>query len=202
MSFTIPNTVTDLKTNLGLGTAAEIDVGTGASEIVLLDSEGKLPAVDASQLTNINQGNFNNPAFQYSSDTDTNGSGAWTNLNALGCTTEDFDTSSGDYNTSNGHFTPTTAGYYVFYAHAAAGAGTDGNLRYQGLRFIKNDVVTFESWTNEKSYDARRVYTNGIYITYMNGTSDYCYWQSVQVHHTGTPNYFANQCWFGGFRLG
>jgi hypothetical protein len=41
------------RTNLGLGTSAVIDVGTGASQIVQLDGSSRLPAVDGSQLTNL-----------------------------------------------------------------------------------------------------------------------------------------------------
>jgi hypothetical protein len=39
-----------------LGTAAALDVGTGADNIVQLDGTGKLPAVDGSQLTNLPAG--------------------------------------------------------------------------------------------------------------------------------------------------
>ena len=42
------------RTSLGLGTAATQDVGTSANNVVQLDGTGKLPAVDGSQLTNIN----------------------------------------------------------------------------------------------------------------------------------------------------
>jgi hypothetical protein len=41
------------RTNLGLGSAALFNVGTGASQVVQLDGTGKLPAVDGSQLTNV-----------------------------------------------------------------------------------------------------------------------------------------------------
>ncbi len=42
------------RTNLGLGTAATLDFGTGNGQLVRLDTvTGKLPAVDGSQLTNI-----------------------------------------------------------------------------------------------------------------------------------------------------
>jgi hypothetical protein len=44
---------TTSRTNLGLGTAAILDVGTTASKIVQLDGSAKLPAVDGSQLTGI-----------------------------------------------------------------------------------------------------------------------------------------------------
>ena len=42
------------RTTLGLGTAATVDTGTSAGNIVVLDGSARLPAVDGSQLTNIN----------------------------------------------------------------------------------------------------------------------------------------------------
>ena len=42
------------RTTLGLGTAAVLDVGTSANNVVQLDGSGALPAVDGSNLTNIN----------------------------------------------------------------------------------------------------------------------------------------------------
>ncbi len=42
------------RTTLGLGTTATLNVGTSANNVVQLDGTGKLPAVDGSQLTNIN----------------------------------------------------------------------------------------------------------------------------------------------------
>jgi hypothetical protein len=45
----------DQRTTLGLGTAAVLDVGTGANNIVQLDGTPKLPAVDGSALTNLPQ---------------------------------------------------------------------------------------------------------------------------------------------------
>lgn len=41
------------RSNLGLGTAAVLNVGTGASQVVQLDGSAKLPAVDGSQLTGL-----------------------------------------------------------------------------------------------------------------------------------------------------
>ena len=45
-----------LKQISGLGTAAQYDVGTSANNIVVLDSNGKLPAIDGSQLINVSAG--------------------------------------------------------------------------------------------------------------------------------------------------
>jgi|TARA_R100000482_G_scaffold56309_2_gene20192 hypothetical protein len=41
------------RTNLGLGDSAVLDVGTVANRVLQLDSNGKIPAVDGSQLTSI-----------------------------------------------------------------------------------------------------------------------------------------------------
>src|SRR6056300_1450803 len=42
------------RTTLGLGTSATLNVGTSANNVVQLDGSSRLPAVDGSQLTNIN----------------------------------------------------------------------------------------------------------------------------------------------------
>jgi Pectate lyase superfamily protein len=49
----VPSTAAGARTNLGLGTAAVLNVGTSANSVVQLDSSGKLPAVDGSALTGI-----------------------------------------------------------------------------------------------------------------------------------------------------
>ena len=41
------------RTNLGLGTAALKDAGSAANNVVQLDANGRLPALDGSQLTNL-----------------------------------------------------------------------------------------------------------------------------------------------------
>jgi len=44
------------RTSLGLGTAAVVDTGTSANNVVVLDGSARLPAVDGSQLTNLPSG--------------------------------------------------------------------------------------------------------------------------------------------------
>jgi hypothetical protein len=44
---------TAARSNLGLGTAATLDVGTGANHILQLDGAGKMPVVDGSQLSGV-----------------------------------------------------------------------------------------------------------------------------------------------------
>ena len=47
------STAAGARVNLGLGTAATLNVGTSGNQIVQLDSSGRLPAVDGSQLLNV-----------------------------------------------------------------------------------------------------------------------------------------------------
>ena len=53
---------TTARTSLGLGTAAVLDVGTGANQIVQLDGGGALPAIDGSALTGLPLGYWNQVA--------------------------------------------------------------------------------------------------------------------------------------------
>ena len=50
------------RTSLGLGTAAVVDTGTSASNVVVLDGSARLPAVDGSQLTNLASGGISQAA--------------------------------------------------------------------------------------------------------------------------------------------
>jgi len=65
MAFVLSGDAATNRTNLGLGTAATLDVGSGASQIVQRDGSGKidaagltgtLPAIDGSNLTNVDAG--------------------------------------------------------------------------------------------------------------------------------------------------
>lgn len=46
-------TAENVRSEIGLGTSATLDVGTGANEIVQLDGSGKYPAADGSEITNV-----------------------------------------------------------------------------------------------------------------------------------------------------
>ena len=54
---TVQQRLDGLRTDIdGLGTAAALDVGTGANNVVQLNAEGKLPEIDGSGLTGIQSG--------------------------------------------------------------------------------------------------------------------------------------------------
>lgn len=75
MAITLNGSASDFRTQLGLGTAALQNVGTGANNVVQLDGSGNLPAVDGSLITGIASGELlrnihyaeNNNSFAYAS---------------------------------------------------------------------------------------------------------------------------------------
>jgi len=96
--------------NLGLGSAATQDVGTSAGNVVELDSSGRLPAVDGSQLLNLPGGG---------SGASTGRVGAYRNAAlSLGAGNTDlvFDVerydSGSDYDSTTGIFTAPSSGVY------------------------------------------------------------------------------------------
>jgi hypothetical protein len=202
MAFTLSDTVSGLKTNLELGTAADEDVGTGAGNVVELDSEGKVPALDASALTNVTIPAFNEPAYEYKKPSNSSHSNAtFHSFATLGVTEEVFDTDN-LYDTSTGKFTPNVAGYYYFYAHIMASSGQDSDITSNLIRGLKNNSDEVTCYQSEAGGLSRRVFNNLAYIVYMNGTTDTWEWQGYQNQATGSPEFFGGQCWCGGFRLG
>ena len=93
------------------------NVGTGANQLVQLDANAKLPAVDGSQLTNISSGETNPPYFAV------NGSGTQTISNssdtvlAFNQVISSMDSASG-YNTSNYRYTVQSGDAGLWYVRA------------------------------------------------------------------------------------
>ena len=90
------NNVATARTNLGLGTSAVIDVGTGASEVVQLDGSSRLPAVDGSQLTNVTSTDTSKLAIASNLSDLNNVATARTNLGLGTAATKDTGTSNGN----------------------------------------------------------------------------------------------------------
>jgi len=90
------NNVATARTNLGLGTSAVIDVGTGASEVVQLDGSSRLPAVDGSQLTNVTSTDTSKLAIASNLSDLNNVATARTNLGLGTAATKNTGTSNGN----------------------------------------------------------------------------------------------------------
>lgn len=56
MAITFTGSASEIRTNLGLGSAATLDAGTSANNLLQLDGSGNLPAVGAGLLTGVNGG--------------------------------------------------------------------------------------------------------------------------------------------------
>lgn len=56
MAITISGDAATTRANLGLGSAATLDTGTGANQIVQLDGSGNLPSLNGAALTGIDSG--------------------------------------------------------------------------------------------------------------------------------------------------
>lgn len=66
MAITISGNAATTRTNLGLGTAATLTAGTSANNIVQLNSDGNIPALDGSALTNLNSSGIQQIVNNYS----------------------------------------------------------------------------------------------------------------------------------------
>lgn len=92
---------TGARSALGLGTAATLNVGTGANNVVQLDGTGRLPSVDGSQLTGVSS--LPSQAGNSGKFLTTNGTAASWGTVSAGVTT--FNTRSGAVTLSSGDVT-------------------------------------------------------------------------------------------------
>ena len=107
------------------------------------------------------------PGFKVKSHAFTKGVG-WTHIGAS-ITTVDYNNNSSGWSSSNGRFTPTRAGYYLFCFGGWANASTNG-ARY-ATSFAKNNSLTYISGGDYCSVDSP---LNGhSEVIYMNGSTDY-----------------------------
>ena len=172
MAITISGNAATTRTNLGLGTASTLDTGTSANQVLKLDSNGKIPAVDGTQITNINSARqWNLPAFYaYNENAFTLNSTSWTSITTELDTTT-LNTSSA-YSTTTGRFTPNVAGWYYFEGqiHADNGSGQLVNLF---ALVEKNGVAVTQGEANEGSANANEQSVGVAGMTHLNGSSDF-----------------------------
>jgi hypothetical protein len=186
MSITLNNTAAEFKTAIGLGDSADLNVGTGANNLVQLDSNGKLPAVDASALT----GNMylnNTPYFSaYATSNTTVANTTWLYFTSatFGITTE-FDTHSA-FDASTGRFTPQKAGYYYVKSQFHFDAG-GGQLATVYVDIHKNGTLYHQSEIQEQTSNANEASLIATALVEMNGTTDYLETRSYVNDGNGSP---------------
>ena len=180
-------------TTASLGTAAPLDVGTAANNVVKLDGTAKLPAVDGSQLTGISAGVFSDVFSATNSGNQSIPSAAWT--------VATFDTENVDqgnnFDLANDKFTAPSAGLYMFYSSfpyiEGSGTGTDQRLsfRHYNSSDVSQDQISVSKTTvHEASQNGMRVFN-------MN-TDDYV---NVQVYQNSGSARNLFKCQFFGWKI-
>ena len=178
-------------TTASLGTAAPLDVGTAANNVVQLDGTAKLPAVDGSQLTGISTGVFSDVFSATNSGNQSIPSAAWT--------VATFDTENVDQgnNFASDKFTAPSAGTYMFYTsyHAlhASGSGTDQRLalNHYNSSDVQQDGLTVSKTTVHEAAQ------NGMRCFFM-AANDYV---NVQLYQASGGAKDLERCQFFGWKI-
>ena len=180
------------------------NVGTGANQLVQLDANAKLPAVDGSQLTNISSGGANSPYFAvYRSGIQTGvSSNTWADIihNA-----EDVD-SDNAFDTSTGRFTPQTAGYYQFNLTAMArdfNGDSTSDVSQLIIAIFKNNETDprCANFIQLNDPEVNRFVTTASTIIQLNGSSDYVVSKVYIVGASGSIHGERQYTNFSGFKL-
>jgi|11BtaG_2_1085332.scaffolds.fasta_scaffold08764_6 hypothetical protein len=204
MAITISGNSATTRTNLGTGTSATLDTGTSANNVVLIDSDGKLPNVDASNVTGLtNSLKWNLPAFYaYNNGNESLVDATWTLV------TDQFNTTTINtdncYNTTTGKFQPTTAGYYYVEGqmHADCGSGQLVNLFAAIIiddTAVPDEGLVTQAEANEGTGNANEQSVNVSALIYLNGTTNYLQMKYYNDDTTGTGTMVANHGNFMGF---
>lgn len=201
MSFKFKDNASDIRTDLGLGTSALLDVGTGANQAVQLDSNAKLPAVDGSAVTGIGgnlpvfAGRLINTISSLSAGTDHNLGTYFNNQANL-----PYVNGGSVWNTTTGRFTPDRPGKYFVKGQAHYDSGSD-NLQALYVMIRKNGTTYISSEINETSAGANEQSLTVEGIIPMNGTTDYLeLWFNV-ASALDNRSVAGRQAYFHGFYL-
>ena len=178
-------------TSSSIGTAAPLDVGTSANNVVQLDSTAKLPAVDGSQLTGISSGVFENVFSATNSGNQSIPSAAWT--------VATFDTENVDQgnNFASNKFTAPSAGLYIFYASYSvlhsSGTGTDQRIsfhRYNSSDVSQEQVSVSKTTVHEAAQNGMRIFNLSV--------GDYV---NVQIYQDSGSARNLDKCQFFGWKV-
>ena len=204
MAITISGNSATTRTNLGTGTSATLDTGTSANNVVLVDGDGKLPNVDASNVTGLtNNLKWNLPAFYaYNSGNEGLTDATWTLV------TDQFNATiintANCYNTTTGKFQPTTAGHYYVEGQFHADCGS-GQLVNVFAAIIIDDTanpdegLVTQAEANEGSSNANEQSVNVSALIYLNGTTNYLQMKYYNDDTSGSGTMVSNHGNFMGF---
>ena len=169
MAITLDSTAAQFKTGIGLGTAAELDVGTAANNVVQLDGSGNLPAAQADQLTGVATGNE-----YFTGHITTNTSVAQGTYHQF-TSTINFgvvsDTLSA-WNNTTGRYTPNQAGWYYITVRIHPDCG-GAQFINSFLDILKNTDLHHRTEQNELTANANEHTSTCSTIIQLNGTTDY-----------------------------
>lgn len=178
-------------TTASLGTAAPLNVGTAANNVVQLDGTAKLPAVDGSQLTGISTGVFSDVFSATNSVLQSIPSAAWT--------VATFDTENVDQgnNFASNKFTAPSTGLYIFYASYsvlhASGTGTDQRIsfhHYNSSDVSQEQVSVSKTTVHEAAQNGMRVFNMS--------ADDYV---NVQIYQQSGSARNLQGCQFFGWKI-
>ena len=197
MTLRLKDNATDIRTDMSLGTAATLDVGTGANQVVQLDGSGNLPAVGAANVTGLGG---NTPPFfakitgsyvSFAKDQDYMISSQMTEqLDTGGCF-------------ARGRFTPNVAGKYWIGGQCHIDGGSSNLIALYGM--IKkngstNAHISFE--INEASAYANEATGTASGIIDFNGTTDYVeLYIRYSLNDSQTRFAIQDQNCFYGYRI-
>jgi hypothetical protein len=183
----------------GLGTAASEDVGTSAGNVLQLDSNAKLPAVDGSQLQNLPVSSI--PPVMVEAATasavDTSSLAYDNGTNGVGATL------TGTVNTmvSIDGIDFNTVGMLLLVKDDSRGHGTDETIGYVNGVYVLTQLQTSTLppvFTRHMDYDAPEDFRNSaaIQVTYwgnVNSETSWCVLAYLNISSVGTDGIFYRQ---------
>lgn len=132
MSLTLTDSASEIRTALGTGTAAVLDVGTSENNVLQINGSGALPAIDGSNITGLGSSLPYFDVYKGSSMTPTSNTPT-----DVVCDWENSDTE-GWHDTSTGFFQPDVNGTYLITAQATMDSNGDNQLIHARIWFDQN----------------------------------------------------------------
>jgi len=183
MAFTLSGDAATNRTNLGLGTAATLNVGTSANNIVQLDGSGNLPAIDGSALTGVDAGKVLKVTYGECQDQNIGKphttwtaynrgiSNQWFNVTKVSATSKIFVT--GYLTVSGGsNFHPS----FAMYREETDGSGAsyiygNGNTSASPVALYGSNRMGINSYTGESADQAQKAIPLSVVDTYASAAN-------------------------------